>query len=105
MRPSGDTNDALQPPSETIAPIGWPVRSANAFGSPEKPMVLSFGARSGICCGIHMPSSERAGKATRKPRQRIDDSRRKEITGCLLERSVNREAPLGRRANGGLWPQ
>src|ERR1019366_1121973 len=57
MSPSGDTNEAVQPPSDTIAPIGCPERSANAFASPLNPKALSLAAISGICCGIHMPSS------------------------------------------------
>ena len=57
MSPSGDTKDAVQPPSETIAPMGCPERSAKAFGSPWNPRDLSLAAISGICCGIHMPSS------------------------------------------------
>ena len=61
MRPSGETNEAVQPPRETIAPMGWPVRSAKAAGSPSKPMAFSFWARSGICCGIHIPSSAARG--------------------------------------------
>src|SRR5664279_3500842 len=68
MSPSGDTKEALQPPKDTIAPIGWPVRSANAWGSPRKPIVLSRSANCGICCGIHMPSSARAA-AGRRARQ------------------------------------
>src|SRR5664280_764713 len=30
MSPSGETNEAVQPPRDTIAPIGCPERSANA---------------------------------------------------------------------------
>ena len=59
-RPSGDTNEALQPPSETIAPIGWPVRSAKACGSPVNPIAVRREASCGICWGIHMPSSASA---------------------------------------------
>ena len=64
MRPSGETKDALQPPSDTIAPIGWPVSSAKRFASPSKPSSARRGARSGSCCGIHMPSPARAGAAS-----------------------------------------
>src|SRR5512141_170087 len=66
MRPSGETNDALQPPRDTIAPMGWPVRSAKACGSPRKPIVLRRSASCGICCGIHMPSSARAEAGRRQ---------------------------------------
>src|SRR6185503_10216651 len=55
--PSGETKEAVQLPSETIAPIGWPVRSANAWGSPSKPSARSLSASAGTCWGIHMPSS------------------------------------------------
>jgi hypothetical protein len=79
MRPSGETNEALHPPSDTIAPMGWPVRSAKAFGSPRKPMAFSLGARSGICCGIHMPSSEAAGEAARMARTREGKRRRRKV--------------------------
>src|SRR4029079_18818829 len=33
MRPSGDTNDALHPPSDTTAPIGEPARFEKRFAS------------------------------------------------------------------------
>ena len=33
ISPSGETNEALQPPSDTMAPIGKPVRSAKVPGS------------------------------------------------------------------------
>src|SRR5450759_2547307 len=86
MSPSGDRKEALHPPSDTIAPMGWPVRSAKACGSPRKPIALRRSASCGICCGIHMPSSEAACKAAKRVRHRADDSRRKEITELLLER-------------------
>ncbi len=57
ISPSGETNDAVQPPSDTTAPIGCPVRSANALGSPLNPSAFSWAESAGICCGIHMPSS------------------------------------------------
>src|ERR1035441_10555711 len=75
MSPSGETNDALQPPRDTIAPIGWPVRSAKACGSPQKPIALRRSASCGICCGIHMPSSPRAAEDRKQGRDRDGFSR------------------------------
>src|SRR5512140_1493214 len=73
MSPSGETKDALHPPSETMAPIGKPVRSAKAFGSPAYPSAWRRDSRAGICCGIHIPSSprrERAGVRVKAPSNR-----------------------------------
>src|SRR5262245_30036952 len=55
MRPSGDTNDAEQPPIDTTAASGACVGSASAAGSICAPSLRSASAFSGICDGIHMP--------------------------------------------------
>ena len=55
-RPCGETKLAVQPPSETTAPIGSPVRSASCCGSSLSPAFASGPAISGNCCGTHMPS-------------------------------------------------
>jgi len=66
MSPSGETKEALQPPSETTAPIGSPVRSAKRFGSIFSPSFCSSGPSCGICCGIHIPSVAKSGVARRQ---------------------------------------
>ena len=66
MSPSGDTNEALQPPSEITAPIGSPVRSAKRCASIFSPSFCSSGASCGICCGIHIPSAATSGVAARE---------------------------------------
>ena len=83
IRPSGETNEAVQPPSDTIAPIGCPVRSAKAEGSPWKPLSRSCAARSGICWGIHMPSSAARGTAIAKAASTAS-IRRGFFKACLL---------------------
>ncbi len=74
IRPSGDTKDAVQPPRDTMAPIGWPVRSANDFGSPVNPRARSFAASAGICWGIHMPSSATTPADNRTMKPSDDDA-------------------------------
>src|SRR5688500_14777916 len=111
-RPSGDTNAALQPPSETIAFMGKPVRSANAEGSSRRPRWRSSGARAGICCGIHIPGSAEAGPSSIAVRAvesaRVTSGRRIEgrcrrflMAGRILRARFGRSAPATRRSLGG----
>src|ERR1019366_6575860 len=53
--PSGDTNDAEHPPSETTAERVSLVGSASCAGSIWRPSSLSFAACAVIWLGIHMP--------------------------------------------------
>src|ERR1041385_5223973 len=57
IRPSGDTNDAVQPPSETTALSGDASGSDSVLASIGTPMLWNVSTCSGsvICCGNHMP--------------------------------------------------
>jgi hypothetical protein len=55
--PSGDTSDAEQPLSRTMAPSGAASGSARVVGSIVTPRAAKVAAWPGrvICCGSHMP--------------------------------------------------
>lgn len=57
MRPCGETNEAVQPPSETTAASGAASGLARMFESMATPIFLKFSTCCGsvICIGIHMP--------------------------------------------------
>src|ERR1017187_9480302 len=104
MSPSGDTNEAVQPPSDTIAPIGCPERSANAFASPLNPKPLSLAAISGICCGIHMPSSANRPAANSETPSTTTDALAI-FNGVVLQQSKRQMMSFDAAANGCHRPE
>ena len=89
IRPSGETNEAVQPPSETIAPMGWPVRSAKAAGSPSKPIAFSFCGEVGDLLRHPHPLVGGEGQRRRRARRASgEEAERRSSWRALLDASA-----------------
>ncbi len=100
MSPSGDTIDAVQPPSQTTLSSGCDSGLASALASSATPILRKFSWCSGsiICDGIHMPPG--SWYDLRKSRPGSGRRRREGSRGA-----GRRDLASVRRSGGVLSPQ